>query len=180
MLYLIKSSKYLKIGYTKNINNRLAAYNTCNPDYELLDVVEGTEQDEQDFHKIISEYKYKGEWFYFNQEILNIWNKKYNKQIIYNLDKELSELEFKNAELDYREQALYYRENFILNNLKNLLDQKQSINNYLEEELEKNSMNYYIQLIKTKDEMILQLSNLIKDFAELNNLKINLDNLKIL
>lgn len=41
-------------------------------------------------------------------------------------------------------------------------------------------MNYYIQLIKTKDEMILQLSNLIKEFAELNNLKINLDDLKIL
>lgn len=50
MLYLIKSSDYIKVGFTTNIRNRMKAYNTCNPDYELLDLVEGTEQDESDFH----------------------------------------------------------------------------------------------------------------------------------
>jgi hypothetical protein len=50
MLYLIKSGNYIKVGYTTNINKRLCAYNTCNPDYELIDVVEGSKQDESEFH----------------------------------------------------------------------------------------------------------------------------------
>ncbi len=36
MLYLIKSTKYLKIEFTDNLNNRLKQYDTCNPEYELL------------------------------------------------------------------------------------------------------------------------------------------------
>ena len=76
------SSGYLKIGYSKDIPKRLCAYNTCNPDYILLDVVEGTTKDESEFHQLISDYHYKLEWFHFNQNIISIWNTKYNRQII--------------------------------------------------------------------------------------------------
>jgi hypothetical protein len=33
MLYLIKSGKYLKIGYAKDVSKRLKDYYTHNPDY---------------------------------------------------------------------------------------------------------------------------------------------------
>ena len=64
MLYLLLSSNYLKIGYSKNTKQRLSIYNTCNPDYILLDVVRGTTRDEAEFHREISQYRYKLEWFY--------------------------------------------------------------------------------------------------------------------
>lgn len=83
MLYLILSSNYLKIGYSKNTKKRLLAYNTCNPDYILLDVVRGTIKDETEFHKEISHYCYKTEWFYFNQNIIDLWNTKFNRQITF-------------------------------------------------------------------------------------------------
>ena len=44
------SSDYLKIGYSKDVPKRLCVYNTCNTDYILLDVVEGTTKDESEFH----------------------------------------------------------------------------------------------------------------------------------
>ena len=83
MLYLLLSSNYLKIGYSKNTKQRLLAYDTCNPDYILLDVVRGTTRDEAEFHREISQYRYKLEWFYFNQNIIDLWNTKFNRQIVF-------------------------------------------------------------------------------------------------
>lgn len=81
MLYLIKSGDYLKIGYSKNVDQRMCSYNTCNPDYLLLDIVEGSTKDESEFHKLISKYHYKLEWFLYHEDIIDIWNKKYNKNV---------------------------------------------------------------------------------------------------
>ena len=41
----------------------MCQYNTCNPDYILLDVVEGTTKDETTFHHLIKKYHYKLEWY---------------------------------------------------------------------------------------------------------------------
>lgn len=82
MLYLMLSSEYLKVGYSKDVPKRLCAYNTCNPDYILLDVVDGSLHDESEFHKLITPYHYKLEWYYFTQDIINIWNKKYNRSVV--------------------------------------------------------------------------------------------------
>lgn len=79
MLYLIKSGNYIKVGYSKNVDKRMCCYNTCNPDYLLLDAVEGTTKDESEFHKLISSYHYKLEWFLYNENIIDIWNTKYNR-----------------------------------------------------------------------------------------------------
>lgn len=82
MLYLMLSSEYLKVGYSKNVPKRLCSYDTCNPDYLLLDVVDGNTQDESEFHRLISRYHYKLEWYHFDQEIINLWNQRYKRQII--------------------------------------------------------------------------------------------------
>lgn len=83
MLYLILSSNFLKIGFSKNTKQRLLSYNTCNPDYIVLDVVRGTIKDETAFHHEIEQYRYRTEWFYFNQSILDLWNQKFNRQITF-------------------------------------------------------------------------------------------------
>lgn len=83
MLYLILSSNFLKVGYSKDVPTRLRAYNTCNPDYLLLDTVEGTLQDEAWFHSLIKEYHHKLEWYHFDQKIINIWNEQYQRNVVY-------------------------------------------------------------------------------------------------
>ncbi len=52
MLYLIKSNNYLKIGFCKNLENRLKQYNTHNPDYTVIAVRDGTASDEYFLHKL--------------------------------------------------------------------------------------------------------------------------------
>ena len=84
MIYLILSAgfkdnnpdrfeKRLKIGYTDNLENRLKAYLTTNPDFILLQTREGDISFESHLHKKFEKYRYKDskEWFYYNQEIID-------------------------------------------------------------------------------------------------------------
>ena len=84
MIYLILSAgfkdnnpdqfeKRLKIGYTDNLENRLKAYLTTNPDFILLQTREGDTSLESYLHKKFEKYRYKDskEWFYYNQEIID-------------------------------------------------------------------------------------------------------------
>ena len=84
MIYLILSAgfkdnnpdqfeKRLKIGYTDNLENRLKAYLTTNPDFILLQTMEGDITIESYLHKKFEKYRYKDskEWFYYNQEIID-------------------------------------------------------------------------------------------------------------
>ena len=41
MLYLLESSDYYKIGYAKDLSKRLRSYSTHNPDYRVIDVMDG-------------------------------------------------------------------------------------------------------------------------------------------
>lgn len=77
MLYLIKSGNYLKIGYSNNVDKRLESYRTCNPDFIVLDTIEGDEKLEKTLHKICKEFKVENrqEWFYLDPFIINTWNK---------------------------------------------------------------------------------------------------------
>lgn len=74
MLYLIKSGKYIKIGYAKDVLKRLKDYYTHNPDYQLLDTSEGNLKMEAFLHKILKPYQYRTEWFHNVPEIYDIWN----------------------------------------------------------------------------------------------------------
>jgi hypothetical protein len=42
MIYLLKSNNYYKVGYADNVESRLNAYKTHNPDFELIGVRQGT------------------------------------------------------------------------------------------------------------------------------------------
>lgn len=77
MLYLIKQygkeKTYLKIGYTQNLEDRIKAYNTHNAEFELIDSMEG-EQDLESFaHKLLINFKIKGEWFQEDPIIYYVW-----------------------------------------------------------------------------------------------------------
>lgn len=74
MLYLVKSGKYVKIGYAKDVSKRMKAYSCTNPDYQLLDTSEGNLKMETFLHKILKPYQYRTEWFYNVPEIYDIWN----------------------------------------------------------------------------------------------------------
>lgn len=51
MVYLIQSGKYLKVGYAENLMSRLKAYDTHNPDYQLLGVIDGDRTVEKEIRR---------------------------------------------------------------------------------------------------------------------------------
>ncbi len=81
MIYLIQSAyiddndnfhKALKIGYAKDLDKRLVAYNTHLPSYKLLKTREGEEELEKHLHIYFSKYRLSNyEWFEYNDEIVN-------------------------------------------------------------------------------------------------------------
>lgn len=74
MLYLIKSNGYIKIGYAKDVKKRMKQYSTHNPDFQLLDSIDGELQEEKFLHKILKNYQFRTEWFYNIPEVYSIWN----------------------------------------------------------------------------------------------------------
>ena len=76
MLYLVKSNLALKIGSTNNLKLRMKDYKTHNPDFELLDIADGTETEEKILHSKLNNFRYKGsrEWFKDCNEVRNEWN----------------------------------------------------------------------------------------------------------
>ena len=83
MIYLINTTYYdkknskiidlLKIGYTGDLDSRMKAYLTTNPEYTLLQTREGDTSVESYLHKKFEKYRYKDskEWFYYDQEIID-------------------------------------------------------------------------------------------------------------
>ena len=63
----------LKIGYAKNIEDRLKAYRTYNPSVKLLKTREGDYELENYFHRCFNKYKLPNfnEWFVYKKEIID-------------------------------------------------------------------------------------------------------------
>ena len=75
MIYLIKSNNYLKIGYTKDISDRMLAYTTHNPEYILLAYRGGNMQAENLLHTLLSDYFIDNtEWMRYDDFILKMFN----------------------------------------------------------------------------------------------------------
>lgn len=76
MLYLIKSNSALKIGFSDNLKIRMIEYKVHNPDFELLDIADGTKEDEKYLQLRLVKYRYKNlnEWFVDCAEVRNLWN----------------------------------------------------------------------------------------------------------
>lgn len=74
MIYFIKAGDFIKIGYTKNdltFKVRLQTYSTSNPyDIEVINIIEGNVDLEKNILNYFVKYHCKGEWFYFNEEII--------------------------------------------------------------------------------------------------------------
>ena len=171
MLYLIKSGDYIKIGFSNDVANRMRSYKTCNPDFQILDIQIGSEIDEKNWHERLFMYKYRREWFHFNQEILELWNSTYNKNIQVTLKTDL--LKIKEEQLNFKEDQLLYRENYILNNLKNMVEQNQPIYDYLIEKLQESDSNTYVKTLQDKDKLINEMSEVIKELTEIVGVKYN-------
>ena len=86
MIYLIESGEYYKIGYAENLKNRCKNYNTHNPNYAVIDTMEGNKLDEKILHKLCKKYHEKLEWFTKCKNVLMLWEAyKYSNQEISNL-----------------------------------------------------------------------------------------------
>lgn len=94
MLYLIKDRDYIKIGYTANLDQRKKAYHTTNCYAEVIMAKDGSRKDEFNLHKLCDKWHYKNEWFYYDDEIVEIF-KEYQpdqEERIQNLEKEVENL----------------------------------------------------------------------------------------
>lgn len=85
MLYFIKSGNYCKVGFSKDkkaLLNRLRAYLTHNPSFQILDIRKGDQITESHIHALIPpELYHYGEWCVWNKEIARIWLRYYNVEI---------------------------------------------------------------------------------------------------
>ena len=82
MLYLIKSGKYMKIGFTDNLRSRMDSYKSCNPKFELLCISEGSIQEETEWHKKYTTDKI--EWGLWKEEVASEFcNKAFLSDIVY-------------------------------------------------------------------------------------------------
>lgn len=76
MLYLVKSNSAIKIGSAEDVKKRMIEYKTHNPDFELLDIANGTIKEEKELHYKLKDYSYKNlrEWFIDCDEVRKVWN----------------------------------------------------------------------------------------------------------
>ena len=59
MLYLVKSHSAIKIGSAEDVKKRMSEYKTHNPDFELLEIANGTVKEEKELHCKLKNYLYK-------------------------------------------------------------------------------------------------------------------------
>lgn len=78
MLYFIESGIYAKIGYSKDCDTfekRLSTYKTHNPHFRLVDIAEGTKEDEKRLQSLYKKYPVRDnrEWTYAKNLATKIW-----------------------------------------------------------------------------------------------------------
>jgi DNA-binding XRE family transcriptional regulator len=72
MIYIIKHTEYVKIGYSSknNFKNRLSQLQTsCPIKIKVLGLIEGTFNDEAIYHKKFIHLSTNGEWFNYTKEV---------------------------------------------------------------------------------------------------------------
>lgn len=83
--YILKSDKWYKVGRAINMDSRLKTYETHNPNFEVIYVVDGDY--ESCLHDYYSDKRDKGEWFlvdsddiqFIKENLLYIYNSWINK-----------------------------------------------------------------------------------------------------
>ena len=70
MVYFVKHTEYVKIGFTNDIRNRLSQLQiSCPVKLKLLGLIKGGEEDETILHKKFKHLSSNGEWFNCTQEL---------------------------------------------------------------------------------------------------------------
>ena len=81
MVYIIKQSDYVKIGYTSRFKTRLYQLQNASPvKLEVLALIKGDKVDEKNYHDAFKHLSSNGEWFFYNDEI---------ERLVESLDKDL-------------------------------------------------------------------------------------------
>jgi len=69
-IYFVRCQHYVKIGYAKDVEKRLAGLQTGNPyKLEVVATVPGTPSLERAFHKALRRKYVRGEWFELDSEV---------------------------------------------------------------------------------------------------------------
>lgn len=125
MIYLMESGEYYKIGYAKDVEKRMKAYSTHNPNFKLIDSLVGTKEVENTLHKLCKDFQVKSEWFYKKDEILIIWNTyKQFSEFLKNKTSEFNKL----SKLFLEQDELFKK--YYRNTEKFIKLQQESLNNY--------------------------------------------------
>ena len=76
MIYFIKHTEYIKIGYTDlKIQNRLSQLQvSCPVKLEVLGLINGDIDDEKKYHVKFANFSSSGEWFEIHPEIIDFIN----------------------------------------------------------------------------------------------------------
>lgn len=70
MIYFIKHTEYVKIGYTHDILSRLSKLQvSCPVKMSVLGLIDGTMEDEGVLHKKFMDINSSGEWFRYTKEL---------------------------------------------------------------------------------------------------------------
>ena len=84
MLYLINqtNTNAYKIGYAKDIKNRMTAYQTYIAYFNLIGIKEGERIDEKDYHQRLNKYRINSrEWFKLTDEVLEEIVKEFDDEV---------------------------------------------------------------------------------------------------
>ena len=179
MIYLILSAgfkeenpdileKRLKIGYAKDIKERLDTYYVTNPDVILLDTREGDTKLEHYLHKKFEKYKYpkRNEWFYYDEEII----KHFQDELEDIIDKDIL-LECIKTELRSKIPSISELKDKYLDQILNEIRSRDDFNEELYDE------EAFIKVIvKVWERGIKQFNDSINNIEFINNNSINLFN----
>jgi hypothetical protein len=70
MIYFIKHTEYVKIGYTNRIKQRVNTLQvSCPVKLEVIALIEGNREDETKYHNMFKPIGTNGEWFEYNKDL---------------------------------------------------------------------------------------------------------------
>jgi len=72
-IYIIECNGKHKIGFSTNVNSRITAIQTANPEFvEIVLIINNVNKElETELHQKYANYHYSGEWYSLNSEIIN-------------------------------------------------------------------------------------------------------------
>jgi len=84
MIYFIRQNEEVKIGYTQNIETRLADLQVASPfELSVMLLIEGDLELESELHRTFEDYRIRGEWYWLNDDMKKFIASQYNNDLRY-------------------------------------------------------------------------------------------------